>query len=440
MCRSRLKLFELTVCVGLLLFNFKTSALVFEPGVGVGLEYTNNVALTPVDQLDELIVVGYVGARLEEINGPVQADITASLNHQRYTKDTFEDRRYFNLGATAGWEMIKNRFNWLLSNYYLQRPINYAEPNTPDNIQDINTFIFGADIVLPISARQTFTLLPEYKNFYYETLLTDNQQYSLAAGWNYQMNPLTTVGLNASVRTIDYDQPLIEDVTFSSIFIAIASIRARSDFSTNLGATHVERDNGQSTEEFTGNLSWLLNLTNRSKIRAYVATGLTDSHSGALNATIEPDEGDPNNIQITADVIRNQVMTFGYHRLDGTLDSSLTGELHELNYSETPNDRKIRILNAVFNYPVTPLVISGFYARYNKTDYLDADRIDNSYTVGGNIRYQFSRKLHSLFDLKYRNRDSTLASQNFDEWSVFVTLTYGFGQPLRPTHVGVGGF
>lgn len=437
MCRPQLKLFKLIACAGLLLCNFKLLALEFEPGIGVGLEYTDNAALTEVNQLDDLIAIGYIGARLvEEDEGPVQADITATLNHHRYTKDTFDDQRYFNMGATLGWEMITNRFNWLVQNYYEQRPINLTDPNTPDNIQDTNSFTFGANIIFPISARQTFTLLPEYRNFYYEILLTDNQQYSLAASWNYDISSLTTTGLNASVRRVDYDEPLIDDVTFSTIFFAISSVRATSEISTNVGSTYVDRDNGQSTVEFAGDLNWLVNLTSRSRIRTYIATDLTDSSDGALNATLDPEVGDPNNIQITTDVIRNQVISLGYHRLDGSLDSSLSGELRKLNYSESPNDRRIWNVNAVFGYPVTALLSTGFYARHINTDYIDLNRIDDDFTIGGGFRYQLSRNIHSRLDLKYRDRDSTLDSASFEEWSVYASLTYGFGEPMRPSRSG----
>jgi hypothetical protein len=418
------------------LFSFKISAVEFKPGVGVGLEYTDNATLTAENQLDDLIAVGYIGARLEEIEGPVTADITATLNHLRYTKDTFEDQRYFNLGATAGWEMVKSRFNWMLRNYYSQRPINSTDPNTPDNIQDTNVFTFGANMVFPISARQTFTLLPEYRNFYYEIQLTDNQQYSLFASWAYEMNSLNSIGWNASVRTVDYNEPLIDDVSFGSIFFTLSSLRARSNINTNLGTTYVERENGQSTKEFAGDLSWLVNLTSRSRIRTFIGTDLTDSSAGQLNATVDPEVGDPNNIQITTDVIRYQVISLGYFRQDGTLDSSLTGELSKLNYSESPNDRLIWNVNAVLNYPVTALLSSGFYARHNNTDYIDTSRIDNNFTIGGGIGYQLSRNLRSRFDIKYRNRDSTLDSASFDEWSVYASLTYGFGEPMRPTRSG----
>ncbi|MGB5407433.1 MAG: outer membrane beta-barrel protein, partial [Thiogranum sp.] len=64
-------------------------------------------------------------------------------------------------------------------------------------------------------------------------------------------------------------------------------------------------------------------------------------------------------------------------------------------------------------------------------DYIDINRIDNDFTIGGGISYQLSRNIRSQLDLKYRDRDSTLDSASYEEWSVYASLTYGFGQPLR---------
>jgi hypothetical protein len=432
MYQPQITLFKPLLIAALLLSYFNVSALEFLPGIGVGLKYTNNAMLSTDNPVDDMVAVRYVGAKLTDTDGPLTADITAELNHQSYFKDSFEDRRFFNLGAIAGWEMIENRFDWLMSNYYRQRLINTSEPNTPDNIQDSNIFIFGANMVYPISARQTFTLLPEYRNFYYEKQLNDNQEYSLFAKWNYEVNIVSSTGLNAIVRTIKYDEPLIDDVTFTSVFFALSNTRARSNLTTNLGGTYVKRENGQSASEFAGNLNWLVDLTSHSRIRAFISTDLTDSNRGTLNVTVDPELGDPNDIQVTTDVIRIQVMSLGYYRQDGTLDSSITSALRQLNYSESPNDRRIWNVNAVFNYPVTALLSSGFNALYNNTDYIDVNRVDNNFRIGGNIRYILSRRLTGTLDLRYRNRGSTLENQNFDEWSVYASLTYGFGEPMRP--------
>jgi hypothetical protein len=412
---------------GVMICAATASALELEPGVGAGVEYTDNALLTSTAPVDDLITISYVGAKISESRGAVSADATTSLRHQHYTKDTYPDRNYFNLGATVDWEMLKDRFTWLLQDVYTQRPINSIDAITPDNIQDTNAFTFGANINFPISGRQTFTLRPEFQSFYYEGQANDNQQYSLAANWNYQLFRLTSVGLSASLRNVNYDAPDIVNVTFSSVYFVLSGKRARSNFSANMGTTRVERSDGQSTKGFSGNLNWLVNLTSHSTIRTYIATDLTNSSSGALNEVVDPGTGNPNNIQVSTDVIRNKIMTVGYQRRDGALNSSVTGTLRELLYSESPNDRKIRSLNASFNYPLTALLSSGFYALYSKTDLIDANRTDNNYTVGANLAYSLTRKLRGKFDINYNSKVSTQSTVDYNEFSAFVSLVYGYG-------------
>ncbi len=100
-----------------------------------------------------------------------------------------------------------------------------------------------------------------------------------------------------------------------------------------------------------------------------------------MYAAIDPGVGDPNNMQVTTDVIRNTGMTLGYHRADGTLGSSITGELRELTYSESPDDRRIKQLNASLSYPITALLSGGLFARFRNTDLTDTNITQKRYAV-----------------------------------------------------------
>ena len=422
------------VAVGLCFFSQVVFAVLFEPGVGVGLEYTDNATLVNENKVNDLITVAYVGARLSENEGALTYDATASFNNTSYTQDTFPDQRYFNLGASADWEMIKERFNWFLSDYFSQRTVVALNSNTPDNLQNDNAFTFGANIRFPISRRQSFSLIPMFSQYYYEVLPTDNKQYSLAANWNYQMFRLTNVGFNLSARKINYTETDIfgrspEDTTFTNMAVIFNGQRLRSSFTANLGATNVKRDNGQETTGFAGFLNWLANLSSRSNFETLVSSDLTDTSSVTAS-------GSGNDVQITADVIRNSIINLAYLREDASLRTRISARYNKVKYSDSPLDRIIRDFDMVFSYPVTQLLSSGAYVNYNRTKQLDTDRLDKRFIVGGNLRYNFSRKLHGLFDLAYRKRESTFAPENYDEFSVFVSLVYGFGDVLRPTRAG----
>lgn len=422
------------VLAGLCLVSRASFAVQFEPGVGFGLEYTDNARLTAEDQLEDLIAAAYVGASVSENEGSLKYDATAAFNKNVYTKDSYEDQRYFNLALNAEWEMVKNRVNWFLRNYFSQRPIISLDSNTPDNLQNTNVFTFGANLIQPISARQNFSLVPMFSQYYYETLITDNKQLSLAATWNYQMSRLTNVGLNLSTRTVDYTEQSIEDTRFTNASITFSGQRQRSTFSLNLGSTDVRRDNGDETGGFAGYFNWLADLSSRSKFTTNASTDLTDTSSASSSGVNIP--GDGNDVQITTDVVRNSLFNLAYIRDDASLNTRIWVRYNKLTYSDNPLDREIRTLGVNANYPVTQLLSSGAYINFNRTRQIDSGRLDKRYTIGGNLRYNFSRKLHGLFDLKYREKESTAVGQSYDEFSVFVSLAYGFGDVKRPTRAG----
>lgn len=409
-------------------------AVEFEPGVGVGVEYSDNATLAPDDTKEDMIAVGYVGASLSDNDGSLAYDTTASFNKHVYTKDSFPDQRYFNLSANVGWEMIKNRFDWFLNDHYSQRPIVSLNSNTPDNIQDANTFIFGANLRQPVSLRNSFTLTPVYSQYYYETLLTDNRQYALTANWTYQMRRLTSFGLSASARKINYFERFIDNTTFTNAAFVVNGRRKHSTFSLNLGATNVKRDNGGDSTGFSGYMDWLTNLTSISSISTIASTELTDTSSVSTNTGNIP--GSSNEVQVTTDVIRNSTATLAYIRDDELTRSRIWLDYRKVTYSDSPLDRVVRGLGATVNYPLSRLLSSGVYANYNRAHQIESDRRDKRIAFGANLKYRFARKLKGFLDIKYRKKESTSVTQNFEEVSVYATLVYGFGDAYRPSRAG----
>lgn len=416
-------------------------ALEFQPGVGVGVEYTDNARLEPDNVVNDLITIGFVAASISENEGPLTYDATTLFNNTSYTQDTYPDQHYFNFVGGADWAMIKDRFNWFLRDNFNQRTVNTLAANTPDNLQDTNTFSFGANIRFPISARQSFNLSPSFSQYYYEVQVTDNKQYVLAANWNYLMSRLNNVGLNLSARKVNYTETdifgnSITNNTFTNLAFLFNGQRLRSVYAINLGATNVKRDSGEETTGFAGSIDWSGAVSSRSTFSTLVATDLTDSSRVSQSLTENPANGNPADVQITTDVIRNSIFNLAYLREDASLHSRIWGEFRKLTYSDSPSDRVIRTYGINLNYPFTQLLSSGAYINYNRTKRLDVERLDQYYIVGGNLKYNFARNLYSSFDIKYRTKESTLASAIYDEFSVFASLVYGFGDVQRPSRVG----
>jgi hypothetical protein len=419
------------VFAGLFFFSSIATAADVETGVGLGMEYSDNAALAADNEVQDLIVIAGVGAKIDAGSGPFRLNANTTLRYQHYTQDTFRDQQYFNLGATVGWEMLKGRVDWEAQDFFSQRSINAVNADTPDNIQDTNVFTFGPNIYIPISARQSITLQPEYRLFTYEVQNINNQQKALDASWNYKMFQTMKLGLVGGVNKVDYDEQTISDNKFSNFHLTVSGIQPRSNYHVKLGLTRVGREGSSSVRGLSGDVTWALNLTGSSNVRAHISSGLTDSNRDLLNASKNPENGDFSNQQISAEVLRNSITRLAYNRADATLKSSVWSELRRQDYEQTLLDRDVQVLGVQFDYSVTATVSTGVYLHYTRTELTDIDRKDNQYTVGGSINYSFSRKLNGTIDLRYREKDSDLDTEDFTETSMFVNFVYGYGRVAR---------
>jgi len=416
-----------------LFFSSTVAALNLEPSAGVGMEYTNNATFAADNESDDLIAVTVVGASLDAGSGPSYLNATTSLKYQDYTKDTFSDEAYFNLGAIAGWEMFKDRLEWTVQDFFSQRPINSLDPGIPSNIQNTNVFTFGADIYFPISGRQSVALIPEYQKYAYQVQNTDNQSNSLDARWDYQLYRTMKVSLIGGVRDVDYDKVFIPDNKFINIHLSLSGISSRSKYSAKLGSTRVDREGRDSERATTGDMSWLLDLTGYSNIRAFIASNLTDTSSGLLNSATNPGNRDFSNVQIAAGTYRDNVINLTYSRDNVALKFNIWTELSKQDYEIALLDRDVRVIGMQLDYPVTAVFSTGMHTSYNRTDLTDFGRRDKQYSVGSNITYRLSRRLRLAADLKYQERSSTDNTVNYSETSLFVGLDYGYGELPKPT-------
>ncbi len=449
MLSGQQKIFFRSVLIGLCVVSNLAFAIKIEPGVGVGVEYTDNAKLTADNdsgnRVSDAIAIGYVGLNFVEKEGNIQYDVNAALSKQIYLDDSFADQQYFNLGASANWEVLRNRFNWFVRDRFNQRPIQELTSNTPDNLQDSNIFTFGANLNWPISSVQNFTLTPQLSQHYFEKQSTDNQQLSLAASWNYQAFRLTSMGLNLGARAVDYTEENSSgqsrsDTDFLNASILFNTRFRRSNLVFDIGTTSVKQSDGSnnsgfSGSGFTGKVEWIGDLTSSSNLRTSFSTELTDASSVAFSAD-NPENSSVDNLEVTADVVRNSLFHLTYIRDDASLNSRYWIESRKVRYSGTLLTRETQAVGLTLNRPITRLLSSSAYLKFNRTKQLETLRKDKRYTAGASLKYLMSRKMNALFDVKFRKKNSNSVDDKYDEFSVFIRLVYGFGDVTRPTRSG----
>ena len=121
------------------------SALEIEPFVGAGVRFTDNAKLTEKNEDSDQILNGLVGAKITENDGPFRANADTSLTYENYLDNTYGDKYWFNLSATAGWEMIRDRVDWGVRDYFTQSQINNLDSDTPSNTPEYQRLFFRSE-------------------------------------------------------------------------------------------------------------------------------------------------------------------------------------------------------------------------------------------------------------------------------------------------------
>ncbi|MFW2438946.1 MAG: outer membrane beta-barrel protein [Arenicellales bacterium] len=403
------------------------SAAIFEPGVGLGWQYSDNVALSPDDEEVDHGAVGYLGGSLIEEGGPLTYNIGGTVTRQLYANSTFDDQTYFNLGASVRWAQVEDRLNWLVNNFFTQTPINSIGKDVPDNIQNTNVFSIAPDIAFPYSNGHRFQISPFFRDFYYEDTDTDNQQYGLNANWSYPMYPTMRLGINGGITDVNYEQSGSDrDYTRSQLRAFVSGSRPHSEYTLDLGTSRISRDSGNDQSGFGGSLSYLYTITGHSSVRARVATDLTDSSQTFFDSNVNPDDGNSNNVQTSNETFRNNVFTLMYNREGDTFNTQIWGELRDLDYDKSPSDREVQELGADLGYNVNAYLATSLFGSYIRYKETDIGRTDKRYVLGGRVSYSFARNLSANASLQYRKRDSTEAAFEYDEFSALLGVVYGF--------------
>lgn len=415
---------------GVITSSFTAQAMDIKPNAGVAMQYTNNSTKAANNRESDLLLISSVGASVDAASGSLQLEADTSLQTINYSHDTYPTQQYFNLNATAGWEMMRDRLDWQMQDFFTQRPINALSPDTPNNIQDSNVFTFGPNIYFRPSNRQLLTLSPQFLDFYYEIQNIDNQQNALDAIWTYQLAKSLDVGFHGGINVVDYQNPLIIDNTFRHIHLTIADTWPDYSYRANLGTTHVERDGGENVRGLTGNMHWAYDITPISSLRAYIASELTDANAGLLSSALNPDDGGFTNEQISSDVLRNNVVRFTYLTNDAALSTNLWFESRKQIYDFTLLDQNAHEAGMELIIPLSAIVSTGINTRYARIDLTDTGRKDNQYSLGGNLNYRFSRRFMATADLQYYNVNSSFAAMSYSEVSILFSLVYDYDTTL----------
>jgi hypothetical protein len=211
-------------------------ALADAPGYDVQLwaTHSDNIQREPGGTADT-IGIAELGFIWHDKAPWLDSDIDLDLAHEHYFQNSYGDdtigdfigQERLKLGDILAWDFIDN---------FGQARIDPLAPITPANRENINYFVTGPKLALPLSAQTQLNATAQYGTVDYQHTPLDNTRLTGVLGLQHNISPLSNISINVKDERIDFkNDQLNPDYTREEAFARFETKGSRTELGVDLG-------------------------------------------------------------------------------------------------------------------------------------------------------------------------------------------------------------
>jgi hypothetical protein len=447
------------IFLAIILFGFIASpvgaAWQTQWSLGADVEYSDNINRADSDGDDDdatfLIPRGSINAIHEGPNFDAQIGLLNQYR-SRLSGDQGSNNN-FDIDGLLNWKIAPGLFEWSVEDRFNSEfPIDIrAQPNE-SNSQDINTFSTGPSFTPRIFNRTNLIFEARYSRTDAEESDIDNDRLQAVVGIERQLTPNSSLSLNYLYEDTDFDENNIDllvgniDFDRETYFLEYALARQSLNIVAQVGYTDITRDEGPNQnsggDNSSINLDYILNSTSSLNVTAYkeftdttndlisgseigLGQGFGGIGGGGNSGVVSNTPIGDILFDVTGDTVESEGFFVGFNKRFSALETSFQyfqrEDVHDL---IEINDRDTNGGVVEFNLPVGGSTAFGLIGEYRTTDFDLGDREDDDLLIllRGDRFVRQNLSLNST--LEYRDRDSTIPGQDFDEFRVRLGITY----------------
>jgi hypothetical protein len=357
-----------------------------------GVEYTDNVSRTEVDEQSETVGIAGFSLGLNTDRPRLDAGVNANLEYRKYLDDTFDSEIVGGLDGIASYAFIPERFIWVLTDNFAQIANERSLADTPANRQNVNYLSTGPDITVPVGARSYVRLSGRYSDTYYETSDADHEGLTGSLALARRLSDITEISLNGATTKIEYDDEAFAEYRLDQAFLRWSAVSERTTFILDGGYNVVEQDDDDSGG-MLARFTFSRAVTSRSRLDLRLGTEFATAGQG-----------------LRLDQELTGIET-------GADDAVALSDPFQLNYAyltwTTDRDRSA--------------LSFGLNARSEDHEVQTLEDRD-VYGATATVSRQLSRRLDGLLSGSYRHEELVNAGFEFDEWGVTLGLNWLVGE------------
>jgi hypothetical protein len=406
--------------------------------LGAGVEHTDNVARTATDEESETIGTASVKFGLKAERPRLTSDIGANLQYRRYLDDTFDNELVGGLDGKVSYAFIPERFVLVVEDNYGQIANDRSQVETPDNRQNFNYFTAGPDITLPLGARTAVQARGRWSDSYFENSEDDSQSVEGSLGLIRTLSEMTSVSLNASVSTVEFDESeTLEDSEIREAFFRIDAIGARTTFFGDFGYTETEQGDIASDGPLV-RLTVSRAITPRSTLSLTAGSEFADTGTafrldqGAVGVQVGNQD-----VVAAADVFRTNYayLTFATEQ-ERTSFSATARTNRERHETQIALDRDVLGAEIALTRRLTSRLSLELRGTYNDEEFVETDIAFDEWGVGAGLLWQLNTAWRlRLSGDHFSGAGDTVSGlggvavpRDYDENRAALTVTYAIGR------------
>jgi hypothetical protein len=403
-------------------------------GLDAGVGYTDNIQRTPVNEVDETIILAGVDLNWLEERPRLNADVRVDLNYNEYVDDAADSELTGNADGTVVFGLVPERFTWLVQDSFGQAQQDPLAAATPANRENINYFTTGPNVIFRFGSAAALRLLGRYSLSTYEDSPLDSERTSGGFVLSRELSGRSSVALNGTVEEVDFDDPASPDFDRKVSSLSYTLNASRTDITAEVGYSWIERDVDVDADSsgVLVRLELVRRVSASSTVNLTAGTQLTDasealrSELGGIETGIGGGSGGGASVTATADIFENRFASAGWQFARGRTALGLDVGWEEDSYETQPQlDSERLIYVATLERQLGRAGSARLSAGYTTEDFPVTNDETEELRIAAALSWRLGRNIGLALTGERSDRESTAELGGAAvENRVFLTMFY----------------
>lgn len=393
--------------------------------IDAGVRQTDNIERS-LNGTDETILDFGFGLTFSEQTRRISMDIAAVGRYETYVNDVFSDEFVPFLKGFVQITLVEDRLAWVIEDNLGQLARNTFDATSPGNRQNTNFLSTGPDFWLKLGGATVLKISGRYSNSYFELQRADNDRLLGSFDLIREISGSRSISLSGSTERVEFDDvPLNSNYDRQEAYLSYQSEVSRGTVRVEFGGTEIH-DREDKSSGFLGRFHIDRKLAGGAVLNVDIGRQFSDSSRiFRANQNAGLFLGEIQDQRASSDPFESSSFDISYDReYDGGTFRVQARWLDEQYERNKQFDRERLSANIEIQRSVSRDIRGVFRARLARYDYGTLSRDDTDSRVSLSVYKQFGRNLSGEIGVERSDRNSSLATEEYDETAGFIRASF----------------